>query len=167
MTRRMLQSPGWNERARVALERMIRKGAGQGLPAVFDFDNTIIAGDIGEATLAVLARSGRLKSAKVPRTLAPSFRVPGKPSVSLPACPDVTAYYEALMAATVHGERDPAPLANAYAWAVEVLEGLNAQEVVQATREAYEWGSIDPGSSRSSPAVLVSPCRGSTRRWWS
>ena len=33
---------------------LLQAGAGKHLPVVFDFDNTIISGDIGEATLAML-----------------------------------------------------------------------------------------------------------------
>jgi hypothetical protein len=67
-----LQSPGWNAETRRALERLIDCGAGRHLPVVFDFDNTIICGDIGEATLAVLAREGLLKTTCHSETLSPT-----------------------------------------------------------------------------------------------
>lgn len=134
-----LQAPGWNEETRSALEDIINGGAGQQLPVVFDFDNTIVCGDIGEATLAVLARSGVLTPAKLGRTTSPPFRVPGRDLMELSSCVDVTQYYEALLAPTAHEGRDPTPLANGYAWAVEIMENLRPLDVVNATRSAFEW----------------------------
>src|SRR5215831_18178970 len=78
-----LRSPGWNERARSWLENLIRKGAGKGLPVVFDFDNTLICGDVSEATLAVLTNSGKLEPSRVPETLSPAFRARGQPRCTL------------------------------------------------------------------------------------
>jgi hypothetical protein len=59
-TQGLLSAPGWNQDTRAALATLLRAGAGRQLPVVFDFDNTIVRGDIGEATLAMLARNGRL-----------------------------------------------------------------------------------------------------------
>lgn len=124
---------------RRALEDLINKGAGQQLPVVFDFDNTIVCGDITEATLAVLARTGVLTPAKLTGTLSPPFQVPGRDPMELSGCADVTQYYEALLAPTAHEGRDPSPLANGYAWAVEIMENLRLLDVVNATRSAFEW----------------------------
>ena len=134
-----LEAPGWNEETRSALEVIINKGAGQRLPVVFDFDNTVICGDIGEATLAVLAQSGVLTPAKLGNTTSPPFRVPGQDLMELSSCADVTQYYEALLAPTAHEGRDPTPLANGYAWVVEIMENLRPLDVVNATRTAFEW----------------------------
>ena len=134
-----LVAPGWNDQTRRALERMINRGAGRDLPVVFDFDNTLVCGDVQEATLAVLARSGRLTIAHIPKTLSPPFRLPGKGRVTLQSGVDLTEYYEAFLAPTVHGDDDPTPLANGYVWAVEVLEQMRISEVVAATRTACEF----------------------------
>ena len=134
-----LQAPGWNEETRHALEGIINGGAGQRLPVVFDFDNTIVCGDIGEATLAVLARTGVLTPAKLARTSSPTFRVPGRGRMELSLCADVMQYYEAFLAPTAHEGRDPSPLANGYAWAVEIMESLRPLDIVDATRTALEW----------------------------
>src|SRR5688572_19285610 len=71
-----LESRGWNPAVRAHLQRLITKNAGRNLPVVFDFDNTIVCGDIGEATLAILARSGKLDPKRVADTLSPAFRLP-------------------------------------------------------------------------------------------
>ncbi len=52
----LLQAPGWRPEARTALSRLIRRGSGKQLPVALDFDNTIVCGDVHEATLAVLLR---------------------------------------------------------------------------------------------------------------
>jgi phosphoserine phosphatase len=132
-----LKAPGWTAAARVALEKLLRAGSGKGWPVVFDFDNTIVSGDIGEAVLAQLVKTGRLRTENIPATLAPAFRHPDGGQVTLQKCVDVTEYYEKLLAPTHHGLEDKAPLANGYAWAVEVLEGLTPWEIVEATRSAF------------------------------
>ncbi|HVV71001.1 MAG TPA: HAD family hydrolase [Verrucomicrobiae bacterium] len=134
---RLLKAPGWNPGTRAALEQLIRTGAGQGLPVVFDFDNTIVWGDIGEAVLAVLARSGALTPQSLPPALCPPLNVPGRGRVNLETCADILEYYEALLAPTAHGRRDPNPLGNGYVWATEVLAGLSVAEITQAAREAF------------------------------
>ena len=138
-----LHSRGWNEPTRRALEKLIRRGAGQDLPVVFDFDNTIICGDIGEATLAVLTRDGWLQPARIPENISPSFRLPDGRRITMRSGPDLTSYYETYLAPTAHGERDPTPLANGYAWAVEVMAGLSPADVVAATRASRAFAPPD------------------------
>jgi hypothetical protein len=140
----ILKAPGWNETARRSLERLIEKGAGQGLPVVFDFDNTIISGDVGEATLAILAAEGRLTVTNVSKSLSPALLVPGKQKVGLEGCSDIMEYYEALLAPTVHGKADPSPLANGYVWAAQAMEGLTVAEVLKATASVFGLGQ-QPG----------------------
>ncbi len=82
----MLSGKGWSERARAGLARLIESGAGKGHAAVFDFDNTIVCGDIGEATLALLAKEKLIKKDDIPAELAPSFRSPAGETVSLSTC---------------------------------------------------------------------------------
>ncbi len=143
---RVLQAPGWTEEVREALESLLREGSGKGLPVVFDFDNTLVCGDIGEATLAVLVKSGVVDAAKLPGTFFPAFNSPARGLVTLADCADVADYYEAFLAPTVHGEQDPAPNASGYALAVEVMTGLSPFEIVQAAKQAYQMAR--PGEVR-------------------
>jgi hypothetical protein len=145
-----LEGTGWNDKTRKALEDLISRGSGKQLPVVLDFDNTMVCGDIGEATLAVLARRGILTPATVPLELCPAFRVPGRKWVRMRACRDVTEYYEAMLAPTAHLERDPTPRANGYSWVVEVMAGLRPLDIVEATRAAYEGPAmieVTPGKT--------------------
>jgi hypothetical protein len=78
--------------------------------------------------------------------------------------PDITAYYEAFLAATAHGAADPTPLANGYVWVVEIMAGLTPWDVVQATQEAFACGTpmrsrmieVTPGKT-SFPAPFFYP----------
>src|SRR4051812_34534973 len=98
---RLLRSPGWNPNTRQALESLIRTGAGQGLPVVFDFDNTLVCGDIGEAALAVLARSSVLTPSRINPALCPPLKTPGGNRVTIESCREITEYYEAFLAPTI------------------------------------------------------------------
>jgi len=133
----LLPGSGWTPQTRSALTELLRRGSGKRLPVTLDFDNTIVCGDIGEATLAMLVKRGVLVPRRIPRTLSPAFRLPGAKRVTLSSGPDITRYYEAFLAPTVHGASDPTPLANGYAWAVEIMEGLTPLDVVQATQAAF------------------------------
>ncbi|HEY5910117.1 MAG TPA: HAD family hydrolase [Verrucomicrobiae bacterium] len=125
---------------------------------VFDFDNTLICGDIGEATLAVLARCGVLTPATVPKHLCPAFRAGGKRLVRIESCADVTEYYEALLEPTSYGARDPQPLATGYAWVVQAMENLKLADVVRATRAAFEWSDpAHPGFIDVTPGRTAYP----------
>lgn len=127
-----LRDPGWTPRTRAWLEDLLRQDAGRGLPVAFDFDNTLVCGDVGEATLARLVQKRRLKPAAI-ASLAPPFRTTGGRRISLRTLPDLTAYYEALLEGTGHGSEDPNPYTLGYTWAVQIMAGLTPAEVVRAT----------------------------------
>ena len=94
------------------------------MPVVFDFDNTIISGDIGEAVLALLARSGRLQPKSICETLSPDLHLTRNSKLRLRACGSIMEYYEAMLSPTIHGKADSTPLANGYVWATQVMEKL-------------------------------------------
>jgi len=142
-----LKAKGWNQKARSALERIIQRGSGQHLPVVFDFDNTIISGDVGEAVLAILAAEGRISPSSICKTLCPDLSPLGREKLGVENCSNVMEYYEALLAPTAHGPADPSPLANAYVWATEVLEGLTVADVLSATARVYQLGRANPDAS--------------------
>ncbi len=150
-----LAAPGWNSETRLALEKLIRKGAGKRLPAVFDFDNTILHGDIHEATLGTLVRSGRLTPDRLSDQFAPTFRSARAGKIDLQSCADIVEYYNELLDPTMHGANDPAPKSTGYAWAIEALGGLRLSEVVEATREVcglarstgHDFITIPPGKT--------------------
>jgi len=70
-----LAGKGWSERTRAGLERLIESGAGKGHAAVFDFDNTIVCGDIGEATFALLAKEKLIKKDDIMKSSSARRRI--------------------------------------------------------------------------------------------
>jgi len=153
-----LQEAGWNPKARKSLERIIEKGAGKGLPVVFDFDNTIVSGDLSEAMLGILASEGQLTPRTICKTLCPPVVIPGKKRISIESCSDILEYYEALLRPTVHGDADPAPMANGYVWATQALEGLTVAEAVAATAMAVNLGQeLEPKYIQATPGGIRYP----------
>jgi len=153
-----LQTPGWSPVVRRWLEKLIVQGSERGLPVVFDFDNTLICGDVSEVTLATLVNSGLLPRQHLAPTLSPPFRPPGGTRITLESCADITEYYEAFLTPSAHGLSDPFPFSNGYVWAVEVMEGLRPLDVVRATRTAYEQPqSARPGFVEVTPGKTVFP----------
>ncbi|HNQ88105.1 MAG TPA: hypothetical protein PKM73_05795 [Verrucomicrobiota bacterium] len=144
--RPLLEAPGWSDAARRRLERVIRAGAGRRQPVAFDFDNSIVCGDIGEATLAILARDGFLPPRTAPALISPPFSLPDGSRTAPAQGRDLTEYYERLLGATAHATADPAPLATGYVWAVEAMAGLSVARVAAAAEAARVLGR--PGRER-------------------
>lgn len=150
-----LEPAGWLPETRRRLEALIQAGAGRGLPVAFDFDNTLVCGDIGEATLAELTRAGLIRPDSLPAVLAPEFLNAAGQRVSARTAVDLTAYYEAYLTPTHHGDADATPLANGYIWAVEAMDGLPLIELVRSTSRVY-------GRSRPGHVEFVEPTPGRT-----
>src|SRR5262245_56042129 len=107
-----LKGQGWNSKAKKSLQKLIERGAGKRLPVVFDFDNTLVSGDLSEAMLSVLAAEGRLTPQTICKSLCPPVVAPGKNPVSIEQCSDIMEYYEAMLRPTAQSGADPAPMAN-------------------------------------------------------
>lgn len=107
--------------------------------AVFDFDNTLLCRDLGDAVLHRLVSEGFLDRSTVASSFSPSFGVDGERR-RLKDGP--LAYYEALQQEAVDQDYDPEPRAAAYAWAVQVMAGVTPAQVVAATKRAMD-GSRD------------------------
>ncbi len=127
-----LTHPGWVPATRAWLEARLRAGAGRGRPVAFDFDNTLVCGDVGEATLAWLVKHRRLRPETV-AALTPTFSTAAGRRVVAARLPDLTAYYEALLEGGGHGHADPLPLTRGYCWAAEIMAGLSPAQVIRAT----------------------------------
>jgi len=129
----------WPSPLRQNLLQIISNGAGKQLPAVFDFDDTIVRGDIGETTLAWLVKSGVLTPDSWQRETA-------GPGVEDHGGRNPMERYQKLLTPTVHGSDDPAPLANGYAWAVTAMAGLPLAEVLRATDEVMAVAERQPAA---------------------
>ena len=134
-----LKEPGWNPRVKAKLNQLIQSQRGKALPVVFDFDNTLLCRDIGEATLGVMAKSGTLTVKNIPIGITP-IAVQGQ---------NIADIYEKLLDSTKHHSADKAPYLNAYAWTVQIMAGHTPQEIVDATAIAY--GNGTPSSDVKKP----------------
>lgn len=134
-----LVQTGWTPQVKAQLESVLQKGAHQQNVVVFDLDNTLLCRDIGEATAAVLVKSGLVKNSSVPTAISPTFKV-GAKEVSLRRSQDPLDYYELLGQATSHHMSDTTPVVESYVWLVQMMAGLKASQVVSATQKAYDNG---------------------------
>ena len=125
----------WTPCARQHITRIIEEGAGKGHLAFFDFDNTILCRDIGDATLAILARDGLITGQNIRAIGSPLFLHDG-----MVARPEegVLQYSDHLLHATSGDGSSCSP--TGYAWQVQLLSGLSVADIVAATGKAYSEG---------------------------
>lgn len=129
----------WWPAVKTRLEILISENAGKNKKVVFDFDNTIICRDIGEATFASLVRDKKLTLTNIQTNVSPSFTLANK-TLSLKNCQDLTTYYEGFLSVTRHQSRDTSLHANAYAWVVQIMAGMTPADIVLYTEKAYDKG---------------------------
>lgn len=129
---RELKPGGWLPSTKKHLEVLIERHAHQGKIVVLDFDNTIVCRDAGESTFGALAE--KVKTSACAQQLSPPFFVRSK-RYSVEDNP--IAYYGALQKATAHQAGGSVGYFVAYPWSVQVMAGLTAAQVVEATE--YAW----------------------------
>ncbi len=91
-TSNCLQGGNWTDANRAALNGIIGKYAKQSKVAIFDWDNTTQARDVGDASFSQMYVDGDIKGGKVPAAFMPSFTQDGKRYSS----GDIVAYSNAL-----------------------------------------------------------------------
>jgi len=136
----MLSIGGWLPETRKRLEQLIAENRNQGKRIVFDFDNTIICRDIGEASFAQLIIEEKLAWQNIPPELIPEhqefdFNNPGENSEKL------TNYYDSLQEIFAGDSIDNAPNIHSYAWVIQIMTGLTPLDVVHATETAFDNNS--------------------------
>jgi phosphoserine phosphatase len=139
-----LTDPAWEPEVRDALQQLIAEHAGSGQAVVFDFDNTLVRGDVTEAAQAWMVKNGRLKLRKVPAESCPEFVNSAGRRIDPARIGNAAGYYEELLDFTTHGAADPHPCGTGYMWAVEALAGMRLSAVLEATKAVYEAGLADP-----------------------
>lgn len=140
----------WAPEVKTRLEAKIAANAGQGKVCVFDFDNTTICRDIGEATMAALNQAGILTKEKYNTGVTPaSFTLKGK-TVTMKDADNFPAYYEEFLSATKHHELESTPYENGYGWVVQAMAPMSPVDWLPATEKAYGdgVGSADQGSAK-------------------
>ncbi|WP_300671278.1 hypothetical protein [Desulfoluna sp.] len=131
-----LEESNWNPAVKARLEKIIAENAFQGKKAAFDFDNTSICRDIGEATFAAMVEAGQLSLEKVSRDITPSF-VLGDKRVSLDTVESLPEFYEDFLSATKHQKGEKTPYANSYAWVVQIMAGMTPDQIIPFSEKAF------------------------------
>jgi hypothetical protein len=141
----------WTPHARRCIQTIIDEGAFKGNLALFDFDNTILCRDIGDATFAVLVRDGLITPGSIRKLGFTDFLHDGQ----LVRPEDgVLLYSEQLLRATSGDNSSSSDVG--YAWQIQLLSGLSVAEIVNATRVAYRdgIGARDVGSTSLSVTTV-------------
>ncbi|BCS95517.1 phosphoserine phosphatase [Desulfoluna limicola] len=132
-----LADGNWNPAVKAKLEKIIAENAFQGKKAVFDFDNTTVCRDIGEATFAAMVEAGQLTLDKVSRDVTPSSFVLGDKTVSLDTVKDLPEFYEDFLSATKHQAGEKTPYSNSYAWVVQIMAGMTPAQILPFSEKAF------------------------------
>lgn len=125
----------WNPEARKKINKLIKDNAFKHKKVIFDFDNTTVSRDIGEATFAYLVKNNIVKKDEKLKIISPSFVLDNK-EISLDSSIDLTDYYEKIVNSTNH-ENDQSPYIISYGWIVQAMQGLNVLDVINATKNAF------------------------------
>lgn len=125
----------WNPQTKQKLEKLLTLNANKDKKVIFDFDNTTISRDIGDATFAWLVKEKKIDIEKI-KPFSPDFTLDGK-EVSVTGGIDLTEYYEKIQEVTSYDKNDKSPAYNGYAWVVQTMEGKTPFEVIEASRNAF------------------------------
>jgi len=163
-----LEDGNWNPAVKAKLETIIAENAFQGKKAVFDFDNTTICRDIGEATFATMVEAGQLSLEGVSRDITPSF-VLGDKKLSLDTAKSLPEFYEDFLSATKHQKGEKTPYSNSYAWVVQIMAGMTPTEILPFSEKAF-GNNIAMQDSGAADLKETKPtgtaCLSSTLKWW-
>lgn len=152
----MLTPDGWNPKNHAALTAFLAEEAkrpGRKV-AVFDWDNTVIKNDIGDAAFIGLLDRGMVKMPDDWRRTSPYLTDAAVRALGKGASPELifTLYH---LQKTPEGEPafagyDPTITEAAYAWLGHLLAGNTPDEIRQAAREIFEQQLANPiGATRT------------------
>lgn len=127
----------WLPDVKAGLESLIADNAGKGKKVFFDFDNTMICRDIGEATFSAMIGENQLNLDTIPKEISPSFTLDGKRK----ELKDVKGYYEDFLSATGHQPGETSIYSNGYAWLAQAMAGMTPAQIVSFTKKAYADGA--------------------------
>ncbi len=138
----------WCPEVKARLETLIAQNAGKGKKVIFDFDNTLICRDIGEATFAAMAGEKKLTLKNIPLEITPPFTLNGK-RISPDNAENITMFYEDFLSATKHQPGEACPYSNGYAWVVQIMAGMTPADILSFTEKAYAKGIARQDSEKS------------------
>ncbi len=132
-----LTGGNWTQANRDALNELITKHAGQNRSAIFDWDNTSAARDVGAAGFAQLVVNGDLAPGKVPAAFMPAFTQGGVTYDSN----DVSAYKSGLAKYTNDTKTDTDYPGNVWPSQIYGMIGKTVAEASAVVGDAYANGS--------------------------
>lgn len=125
----------WNNGAYTKLNKLIKDNSFKNKKVVFDFDNTTVSRDIGEATFAYIIKNNLIAKDEKLKVISPSFMLNNK-EVSIDSVIDLTDYYEKIITSTEHKD-DESPYIFSYGWMVQAMQGMTVDQVMNASKSAY------------------------------
>lgn len=134
-----LDDNNWTPQIKNRLEKLLKQNSNQHKKVIFDFDNTVVSRDIGEATLAYLVKDKVLDIEKI-KHFSPTFMLDNK-EVSVTNVSDLTEYYEKFMESTAHHTNDDISVMNGYVWLTQMMEGLSPLDIINETKKGYMSGA--------------------------
>lgn len=129
----------WNNGAYTKLNRLIKDNSFKNKKVVFDFDNTTVSRDIGEATFAYIIKNNLIPKDEKLKVISPSFMLNNE-EVSIDSVIDLTDYYEKIITSTDHKD-DESPYIFSYGWMVQAMQGMTVDQVMNASKSAYNNNS--------------------------
>lgn len=131
-----MDTAGWVPSVYQQLTERIEANAGQDKVAIFDFDNTVMLHDVGEAALAQAVADGTLKPSDIPKGLVPPIKV-GESVVKIKD--GIIEYYDALAKTGAEAGDEMGSYVSA-PWIAQVFAHKNVDVFVQEMAKAYANG---------------------------
>lgn len=133
----MLETYNWNEKTRVNLNKLILENSFKNKKVIFDFDNTTVSRDIGEATFAYLLKNNKIAINEHLKAISPSFIDEKGNNISIDKVIDLSEYYEKIITSTNH-KNDQASYIISYGWIVQIMQGLTPYDIIDATKKVFK-----------------------------
>lgn len=146
-----LKNVGWTSNIAELLASEIIANKFSGKSVAFDFDNTVICGDIGERILSQFsAKYFQYKESH--KGYSPSFPLTGK-IIDLAEYSALDYYNHFLSYSALSFEQDPHYKSIPYAWAVQVMAGLPLSELMKITEAVFPYFNKDLKETAAKPFI--------------
>ncbi len=146
-----LKEGNWSLGVKHKLESIILENEHKGKKVIFDFDNTVICRDIGEATFETLTLE---KTAVLGENIQKQTQNHLIDNLDLSIPEHLNQVYEKMLNLGVT-KNDKEPYAMGYAWVVQIMEGLTIGDVIQATEKTYDLGVGFQDFHQENPSTKV------------
>lgn len=131
-----LNNSGWESENKIKLEKILNSNSYQNKKVIFDFDNTVLCGDIGEATFSELINNNLIDIDKI-KSISPDFMLNNN-KIILGQTVNPMQYYEGLMESTFHQRKTESEIINGYIWLVQSMDSLSVKTITENTLNAFD-----------------------------